>query len=135
MSLTFFWPTRDLSTSSSNFPRLITSSLSINLIALTSYYTCQSRYHTHGILSPNHLKTRVAMIPVDQTNKACRSNAVRDLGGVQSISMITTQPKLIANGRAVKVSEDTRVCLTYLVFCNRASHKSVKGWKSVWSVW
>ena len=46
---------------------------------------------------------------------------------VQSISMVTTQPKLIANGRAVKVLEGTRVHLTYLVFYNQASRKSIKG--------
>ena len=75
------------------------------------------------------------MIPVDQTDEACRSNAIRDFGGVQSMSMVTTQPKLITNSKAVMVSEGTRVCLTYLVFGNRASRKSARGWKSVWPVW
>ena len=42
------------------------------------------------------------MTPINQTNKACKSNAVQDLGGVQSMSMVITQPKLIANGRVVK---------------------------------
>ena len=74
------------------------------------------------------------MTPVDQTDEACRSNAVRDLGGVQSISMVTTQPKLIANGRAVKVSEGTRVRLTYSVFRNQASRKNARGLKSVWPI-
>ena len=57
------------------------------------------------------------MIPTDQTNEACRSNAIQNLDGVQSISIITTQPKLIANDKAIKVLEGTRVYLTYLVFC------------------
>ena len=41
-------------------------------------------------------------MPADQIDKACWSNAVWDLGGVQSMSMVTTQPKLIANGKAIK---------------------------------
>ena len=76
---------------------------SINLIASTSYYTCQPHHHhTHGTSPPDRLETRVAMMPADQTDKACRSNVGRDLGGVHSMSMVTTQPKLIANGRVVK---------------------------------
>ena len=75
------------------------------------------------------------MIFLDQTDKVYRSNAVQNLGGIQSMSMVTTQPKLIANGRAVKLSEGTRIRLTYLVFCNRANRKSIREWKSVWPVW
>ena len=32
------------------------------------------------------------MMSVDQTNEACRSNVGRDLDGVQSMFMVTTQP-------------------------------------------
>ena len=41
-------------------------------------------------------------MPVDQTNKASRFNVVQDLGDVQSMSIVTTQFKLIANSRAIK---------------------------------
>ena len=67
------------------------------------------------------------MMPVDQTNESCKSNAIRDLGGIQSISMVTNQFKLIANSKAVKMSEGTGVCLTYLVFRNQANRKSARG--------
>ena len=40
---------------------------------------CQPCYLTHGILSPDRLETRVAMIPVSQTNEAFKSNAVQDI--------------------------------------------------------
>ena len=75
-------------------------------------------YHIFGTLPPNHLETRVAMIPVDQTNEAYRSNAVQDFGNIQFMFMVITQPKLIVNGRAVKVSEGIKVHMTYLVFRN-----------------
>ena len=32
------------------------------------------------------------MMPANQTDVACRSNVGQDLGGVQSMSMVTTQP-------------------------------------------
>ena len=47
-----------------------------------------------------------------------------------SETLLTTQPKLIVNGRAVKCQR-VEVCLTYLVFCNQASRKSARGWKSL----
>ena len=72
-------------------------SSSINLIAATSYYACQPRHpHNYGTLPPNRLETRVAMIFADQNNEAYRTNVGRDFGGVQSISMVITQPLLIA---------------------------------------
>ena len=59
----------------------------------SSYHACQPRHsHTHGTSPPDRLETRVAMMPADQTDAACRSNVGRDLGGVQSMSMVTTQP-------------------------------------------
>ena len=55
----------------------------INLIALTLYYTCQPcHYYKHGISRSNRLKTKVAMMSVDQTDKAYKSNVIRDLGNV-----------------------------------------------------
>ena len=42
------------------------------------------------------------MKPSNQTNEACRSNVGRDFGGVQSMFMVITQPKLITNSRDVK---------------------------------
>ena len=42
------------------------------------------------------------MMSADQTDKACKSNVVRNLGRTQSMSMVNTQPKLITNGRAIK---------------------------------
>ena len=85
------------------------NSLSINFI--TSYYTCHPHYYyTHGALPPNRLKTRVVIILTDQTNKACTLNIDRDLGGIQSMSIVTIQ--LFADyKRAIKYY------LTYLVFC------------------
>ena len=62
----------------------------------------QSHCYTHRILPPNRFERNVARMPADQTNIACRSNAVQDLGSVQLISMVNTKPKLIANSRAVK---------------------------------
>ena len=38
----------------------------------------------------------------DQIEKAYRSYTIWDLDGVESKPIVTTQPKLIANGRAVK---------------------------------
>ena len=84
------------------------SPTSINLIALTSYYMYQPHLpHTHGTLPPDRLQTRVAMMSVDQTNKVCRSIVSRDLSGVQSMSMVTTQP--IGNcERAIKYQLTSR---------------------------
>ena len=48
--------------------------------------------HTHGTSPLNRLEIRVIIMPADQTDKACRSNISQDLGGVQSMSMVTTQP-------------------------------------------
>ena len=60
-------------------------------------------------LASRSLETWVAMLPVDQIDAACRSNVGQNLGRVQSISMITTQP--FANcERAVECH------LTYSVF-------------------
>ena len=42
------------------------------------------------------------------------------------MSMVTIQPKLIANSRAVKVIEVMKVRLTYLVFRNQASRKNAR---------
>ena len=42
------------------------------------------------------------MMLIDQTDKAYRSNVVRDLGGIQFMSIVTTQLKLITNVRVVE---------------------------------
>ena len=76
----------------------------------TASSSLQSYHHTYGTSPPDRLETRVAMMLVDQTNEACRSNVGRDLGGVQSMSMVTTQP-FAGCERAVECH------LTYLVFC------------------
>ena len=64
-------------------------------ILLHQYHTiaciCQPHYHTHEILYPNCLKTNVIIMPVDQTNKAYKSNVGQDFGNIQSMSMVTTQ--------------------------------------------
>ena len=65
------------------------------------------------------------MISVDQTDETDKSNIVGDLGDVQSMSIVTTQPKLITNGRSVNCQK-VEVCLTYLMFCNLVSHKSAR---------
>ena len=150
VSLAFSQPTRHLSNLSSNFPRLVTSSPSINFIALTSYYTYQPR-HIYGTSPLDCLKTRVAIMPVDKTDKVCRSNAVWDFGGVQS--MVTTQLKLIANGKAVKcqkieefiwyircfaIEQVVKVPEKAHLACSiarLASCKTVLGWKLVRPVW
>ena len=90
---------------------------SINLIASTLYYTCQPRHCTYGTSPPDRLETRVAIMPTDQTDKAYRLIAVRDLDYIQ--------PKRIANGRAVKC-QSVEVRLTYSVFRNQTSRKSAK---------
>ena len=93
-------------------------SLSINLITLTSYHACQPSFsHNHRTSPPNHLETRVAMIFADQT---------KHVNQTPFETLVTTQPKLIANGRAVKCQR-VEVRLTYLVFCNQASRKSARG--------
>ena len=94
-----------------------TNSPLINPIALTSYHTYQvCHYHTHGTSPPDYLETRVAMMPVDQT---------RHVDQTPSKTLVTTQLKLIANGRAVKCRR-IEVRLTYLVFRNPASRKSAR---------
>ena len=51
------------------------------LILLSSYHACQPCHpHPHRTSPPNRLEIRVAMIPADQTDEACRLNTVRDLG-------------------------------------------------------
>ena len=42
------------------------------------------------------------MMPVNQIDEVCRSNIIRGLDGIYSISMVTIQPKLFANGRVIK---------------------------------
>ena len=103
------------------FLAIAMSSPSINLIALISYHVCQPRHpYICGTLPPNCLKTRIAMMPVDQTDEACRSNIGRGLGGIQSISMVTTQP--FANcERAVECQ------LTYSVFYITSKPSSARG--------
>lgn len=51
---------------------------------------------------PNCLKIRVAMKPIDQTDKEYRLNIGQNFGNIYSISMVIIQLKLIANNRAVK---------------------------------
>ena len=41
-------------------------------------------------LASRSFETRVAMMPADQTNVACRSNVGRNFGSVQSMSIVTT---------------------------------------------
>ena len=88
--------------------------------------------------------------PVDQTIEACRSNVGRDLGSIQSMSIVTTQTNLIANviavkcqrveesvwliwcfaiKQVVKVSEEN--CLACLI-ARAANRKSARRQKSVW---
>ena len=43
---------------------------------------CQLCHHTHGILSPDRLEIKVAIILVDQTAEACKSNAIQDLSSI-----------------------------------------------------
>ena len=109
----------------------ISSSLYRIIIATTSLHwhyttTCthQAHHHyTHRILLPVCLKTRVAIMSADQTDKACKLNIGRDLGGVQSMSMVTIQ--LFANcKRAVEYH------LTYLMFCIVKESSSV-----IWPIW
>ena len=104
-----------------------------NLITLTAnyrsyvstlsslYHACQPCHsHTHGTLPSDCLETRIAMMPADQTNETCRSYVGQNLGGVQSMSMVTTQS--FANcERAVECQ------LTYLVFCIVSKPSSARG--------
>ena len=55
---------------------------------------------------------------VDQTDESCRSNVGQDLGDVQSMSMVTTQP--FTNCKRV-----VKCHLTYLVFCIAKESSSV----------
>ena len=88
-----------------------TSSSSPPLWALfrTTSSSLQPYHHTYGTLPPDCLETRVAMMSIDQINEACRSNVGQDLDGVQSMSMVTTQP-FVDCERAVECH------LIYLVF-------------------
>ena len=82
---------------------------------------CQTRHsHTHKTSPLNRLETRVAMMPTDQTDKAYRSHIGRDLGGMQSMSIITTQPFADCK-RVVKCQ------LTYSVFCIASKPSSARG--------
>ena len=94
-----------------------TNSPLINPITSTSYYICQPHHHhTHGTLPLDHLETRVAMMPADK---------IKCVDQILFETLVTTQPKLIANSRAVKC-QSVEVYLTYLVFCNRASRKCAR---------
>ena len=84
-------------------PYYIDSILPLVRVNLTIIIPCVSTFPL------DRLETRVAMMLVDQTNKTCRSNVGRDLGDVQSMSMVTTQP-FADYERAVKCQ------LTYSVF-------------------
>ena len=75
------------------------------------------------------------MKPADQIDKACRLNIGQNFGGIQFMSIVTTQPKLIAkkplsvggqkslsdefniwyNKQVVKVPEGKKVYLAYLL--------------------
>ena len=82
---------------------------------------CQpSPPYTHGTLPPNHLETRVAMIPVDQTVKACRLNVGQNLGDVQFMSIVTNQPFADCK-RAIECQ------LIYLVFRIASKPSSARG--------
>ena len=110
------------------------SSYRYNLITSTAYYrsyvsTLSSSYHT---CQPyHHYIMRVNLAPqlpwnkswydaADQTNKSCRSNIGQDLGGMQSMSMVTTQP-FVDCKRAVECQ------LTYSVFCIASKPLSARG--------
>ena len=103
----------NLITSTANYCSYVSTSL--------SYHAGQPRpTHTHETLPPNRFETRVAIMSVDQTDEACKLNVGRDLGDVQSMSMVTTQP--FANyERAVECQ------LTYLVFCIASKPSSARG--------
>ena len=60
------------------------------------------------------------MMLADHRNKACRSNVSRNLGGVQSMSMVTTQPFADCE-RAVECH------LTYSVFRIVSKPSSARG--------
>ena len=69
---------------------------------------------------PDRLKARVAMILADQIAEVCRYNIGWNLGGMQSMPMVTTQP--FANRkRAIKCQ------LTYLLFCIASKPLSARG--------
>ena len=61
------------------------------------------------------------------------ADQTRYVDQMPSETLVTTQPKLIANGKAIKCQR-VEIRLTYLVFCNWASHKSVREWKFVWFI-
>lgn len=63
---------------------------------------CQPYHYTYRILFLNYLETRLTIKPIDEIDEACKSNVGQELNSVYSISMVITQPKLIANSRAVK---------------------------------
>ena len=93
-------------------------SSSINLITSTLYHPCQSCLpYNHRTSPPNGLETRIAMIFADQTQYVDQT---------PSGTLVTIQPKLVANGRAVKCQR-VEIRLTYSVFRNRASCKSARG--------
>ena len=84
----------------------------------TASSSLQPYYHTYETSPPNRLKTRVAIMPINQTDAACWSNVGRNLGGVQSMSMVTTQPFADCE-KAVECH------LTYSVFCIAKKPSSV----------
>ena len=84
----------------------------------TALLLLQTYHHTYKTSPPNCFETRVAMMPADQTDEACKSNINRDLGGVQFMSMFTTQAFADCR-RAVECH------LTYLVFCIAKEPSSV----------
>lgn len=63
-----------------------------------------------------HLEIRITIKSADQTNKTYRLNYSQNFSDVYFISMVITQPKLIAKDRGIKVSESRKVHLIYLVF-------------------
>ena len=101
----------------------LSSSPPLWALLCTASLSLQSYHHTYGTLPPDRLEIKVALMSVDQTDMACRSNVGQDFGGIQSMSMVTTQSFADCE-RAVECH------LTYLVFCIAKESSSV-----IWPNW
>lgn len=53
-------------------------------------------------LSFKYFEMRVAIKPTDQTKKVCQSNYSQNCSNIYYMSLVITQPKLIANDKVVK---------------------------------
>ena len=96
------------------------------MLTLSSYYMCQPCHHiirVNLVIIPTGSRSQIALKL--ESLWCLQIKRTRCVDQTPFKTFVTTQPKLITNGRAVKCQK-VEVCLTYSVFRNRASCKSAR---------